>query len=208
MSRPSDPTPTKALRADAQRNRVRLLEVAEEVFAERGTGVSTEEIARMAGVGIGTVFRHFPTKEALLQAVFIDRLTRLGEQATALSNSEEPGPAFFSFFALVVDQGSSKNAFADALTAAGINAEAAASGVSSEFAGALMELLTQAQRAGAVRSDIGVTELKAVLVGASRAVEQVEDDPASRAQIIAILLDGLRPPVVPHSAMNPTTSPQ
>jgi AcrR family transcriptional regulator len=208
MSQTSDAAPTKTLRADAQRNRARLLEVAEEVFAERGTGVSTDEIARKAGVGIGTVFRHFPTKEALLEAVFIDRLTRLGEQATALSRNEEPGTAFFAFFALVVDQGSSKSAFADALTAAGINAEAAASGVSGEFAGALMNLLTQAQRAGAVRSDIGVTELKAVLVGASRAVEQVGDDPATRAQIIAILLDGLRPPVVPQSAANPAISPQ
>jgi AcrR family transcriptional regulator len=208
MSLASDPTPTKALRADAQRNRARLLEVAEEVFAERGTGVSTEEIARKAGVGIGTVFRHFPTKEALLEAVFIDRLTRLGEQATALSRNEEPGAAFFAFFTLVVDQGSSKSAFADALTAAGINAEAAASGVSGEFAGALMNLLIQAQRAGAVRPDIGVTELKAVLVGASRAVEQVGDDPAARAQIIAILLDGLRPPVAPQSEANQTTSPR
>jgi AcrR family transcriptional regulator len=206
MSQASDPAPTRALRADAQRNRARLLEVAEEAFAEHGTGVSTEEIARRAGVGVGTVFRHFPTKEALLQAVFIDRLTRLGEQATALSDSEQPGPAFFAFFALVVDQGSSKNAFADALTAAGINAEAAASGVSGEFAGALMELLTRAQRAGEVRSDIGVTELKAVLVGASRAVEQVGDDPTSRSQIIAILLDGLRPPVTPRPAVNPTAA--
>jgi AcrR family transcriptional regulator len=196
MSQASHPAPTRALRADAQRNRARLLVVAEEMFAERGTGVSTEEIARKAGVGIGTVFRHFPTKEALLEAVFIDRLTRLGEQATALSNSEQPGPAFFAFFALVVDQGSSKNAFADALTAAGINAQAAASDVAGEFGGALMGLLTGAQRAGAVRADIGVTELKAVLVGASRAVEQIGDDPTARARMIGILLDGLRAPVV------------
>jgi AcrR family transcriptional regulator len=210
MSQASDPGPgpAKALRADARRNRARLLEVAEEVFADRGTGVSTEEIARKAGVGIGTVFRHFPTKEALLEAVFIDRLTRLGEQASALARSEEPGPAFFAFFALVVDQGSSKNAFADALTAAGINAQAAASGVSGEFGGTLMGLLTRAQQAGAVRSDIGVTELKAVLVGASRAVEQVGDDPAARAGIIAILLDGLRPPVESPAVVRPGESPQ
>jgi AcrR family transcriptional regulator len=187
------------MRADARRNRARLLEVAEEVFAGRGPGVSTEEIARQAGVGIGTVFRHFPTKEALLEAVFIGRLTRLGEQATALSKSEEPGPAFFAFFTLVVDQGSSKHAFADALTAAGIDVRAVASGATGEFGGALMGLLTRAQRAGAVRLDIGVTELKAVLVGASRAVEDAGNDPATRARIIAILLDGLRPPAEPQN---------
>jgi AcrR family transcriptional regulator len=168
--------------------------VAEEVFTQRGTGVSTEEIARQAGVGIGTVFRHFPTKETLLEAVFIGRLTRLGEQAKALSDREAPGPAFFAFFTLLVDQGSSKDAFANALSAAGIDVQAAASGVSEEFSAVLMGLLTRAQQAGAVRPDIGVTELKAVLVGASRAVEHIGDDPAARAQIIAILLDGLRPP--------------
>jgi AcrR family transcriptional regulator len=199
MTKPIDPAPAKPLRADARRNRARVLEAAEEVFAERGTAVPTEEIARRAGVGIGTVFRHFATKEALLEAVFIGRLTRLGEQAKALSDDQEAGPAFFAFFTLVVDQASAKNAFADALTAAGVNVRAAASGVSGEFSGALIGLLHQAQQAGAVRSDIGVTELKAVLVGASRAVEDAGDDPAVRARIIAIMLDGLRPPIEPPS---------
>lgn len=174
------------------------------MFAERGTGVSTEEIARQAGVGVGTVFRHFPTKEALLEAVFIERLTRLGEQARALSASEEPGAAFFAFFTLVVDQASVKNAFADALATAGVNVWAAAARVSGEFGAALIGLLHTAQQAGAVRADIGTTELKAVLVGASRAVENAGDDPAIRARIIAIMLDGLRPPAEPHTA-GPTT---
>jgi AcrR family transcriptional regulator len=180
--------------------------VAERVFAERGTGASTEEIARQAGVGIGTVFRHFPTKEALLEAVFLERLTRLGEQATALAASQEPGPAFFAFFTLVVDQASAKNAFADALAAAGVNVQAAASGVSGEFGGVLMGLLSRAQQAGAVRPDIGVTELKAVLVGASRAVEHAGEDPATRARTIAILLDGLRPPAEPRTGGQTTRS--
>jgi AcrR family transcriptional regulator len=194
MTQPGDGAPARPLRADARRNRARLLEVAEQVFADRGIGASTEEIARQAGVGIGTVFRHFPTKEALLEAVFLGRLTRLGERAAALSDSEEPGPAFFAFVTLVVDQASSKNAFADALAAAGVNVQAAASDVSGEFAGAMTALLSNAQQAGVVRRDIGVDELKAVLVGASRAVEQGGNDPAARARILAIMLDGLRPP--------------
>jgi AcrR family transcriptional regulator len=204
VTQPGDPAPAKPPRADARRNRARLLEVAERVFAERGTGASTEEIARQAGVGIGTVFRHFPTKEALLEAVFIERLTRLGEQATALAASQQPGPAFFAFFTLVVDQASAKNAFADALAAAGVNVQAAALGVSGEFSGVLMGLLSRAQQAGAVRSDIGVTELKAVLVGASRAVEHAGEDPATRARTIAILLDGLRPPAEPQTGVQTT----
>ena len=193
MTGTGPPGPAKPLRADARRNRELLLRVAEEVFAERGAGASTEEVARRAGVGVGTVFRHFPTKESLLEAVFLGRLSRLGERATALAQSEEPGAAFFAFFTLVVDQGSTKNTFADALAAAGVDVQAATSGVVGEFGGALMGLLTRAQQAGAVRPDIGAAELKAVLVGASRAVEHVGDDPATRARTIAVLLDGLRP---------------
>jgi AcrR family transcriptional regulator len=194
MSQPAAGAPARLLRADARRNRARLLEAAEQVFADLGIGASTEEVARQAGVGIGTVFRHFPTKAALLEAVFVGRLTRLGERAAALSESEEPGPAFFTFVALVVDQAPAKNAFADALAAAGVNVQAVASGVSGEFAGAMTVLLSNAQQAGVVRPDIGVGELKAVLVGASRAVEQGGDDPATRARILAVMLDGLRPP--------------
>jgi AcrR family transcriptional regulator len=198
VSQPGDGTLARPLRADARRNRARLLEVAEQVFADRGIGASTEEIARQAGVGIGTVFRHFPTKEALLEAVFVGRLARLGERAAALSESEEPGPAFFAFFALVVDQASTKNAFADALAAAGVNVQAVTSGVSGEFGEAMTGLLNNAQQAGAVRPDIGVHELKAVLIGAARAVEQGGDDPAIRVRILAIMLDGLRPPAEPR----------
>jgi AcrR family transcriptional regulator len=194
MTQPDDDAPARHLRADARRNRARLLDAAEQVFAERGTGASTEEVARQAGVGIGTVFRHFPTKAALLEAVFVGRLTRLGERAAALTESEEPGPAFFTFVALVVDQAPAKNAFADALAAAGVNVQAVASGVSGEFAEAMTVLLSNAQQAGVVRPDIGVGELKAVLVGASRAVEQGGHDPATRARILAVMLDGLRPP--------------
>src|SRR3989442_539577 len=65
------------MRADARRNRARVLEAAEAVFAASGTAASTEEIARRAGVGIGTVFRHFPTKEALLEAILVDKLVAL-----------------------------------------------------------------------------------------------------------------------------------
>jgi AcrR family transcriptional regulator len=199
MTAPSTPAPAKPLRADAQRNRARLLEVAEQAFTERGTGVPTEEIARLAGVGVGTVFRHFPTKEALLEAVFIGRLTRLTERAKALADSEDPGPAFFAFFTLLVDHGSSKDAFANALTAAGVNVQAAASGLSVEFGEVLVGLLQRAQQAGGVRADIGARELKAVLVGASRAMEHIGADAAFRHRIIGILLDGLRPPAEPSA---------
>ncbi|MFC1411487.1 TetR/AcrR family transcriptional regulator [Streptacidiphilus sp. N1-12] len=190
----SGPGSAKPLRADARRNRARLLEAAEQVFAEKGIGASTEEIARQAGVGIGTVFRHFPTKEALLKAVFLGRLARLGEEAAALAESQEPGPAFFAFFTHAVDQSSAKSVLVDALEAAGVNVEAAVSEVAGQLDAVIGGLLANAQRVGAVRADIGADELKALLVGASRAVEQAGVDPGTRARTLAVLLDGLRPP--------------
>ena len=103
----------KGLRADARRNRARLLAVAEDVFATRGTSASTEDIAAAAGVGIGTLFRHFPTKEALLEAVFVERLRCLADDANRLANAPDAGQAFFVFFRSVLNQARGKSAIAD-----------------------------------------------------------------------------------------------
>jgi AcrR family transcriptional regulator len=187
----AEPSP-RPLRADARRNRARVLAAAEDVFAEQGTGASTEEIARRAGVGIGTVFRHFPTKEALLEAVFVGRLRRLAGEAGGLAGAADPGAAFFDFFHRVVAHAATKNAFADALAEAGVDVSSATSEVGEELRGALSVLLEQAQAAGAVRPDVGVPELTALLVGASRAVEQTTDA-GVRARTLRVLLDGLRP---------------
>src|SRR5437762_11835902 len=84
-----EPSPDD-LRADARRNRCRILEAAESVFAGKGMGASTDEVASAAGVGIGTVFRHFPTKAALLEALLVSKLRRLVDEAEALCSSEDP----------------------------------------------------------------------------------------------------------------------
>lgn len=181
------------LRADARRNRARLLEVAETVFAARGPGVSTEEIAREAGVGVGTLFRHFPTKEALLQAVYLGRLERLAEQAEALADSEDPGAAFFGYFSTVVDQAEVKNSFVDALVEAGVDVHTASSETGDRLRTAMAVLLGRAQQAGAVRADLQVPELVALLVGTSRAVEHVGGDHEVQHRLLTVVLDGLRP---------------
>ena len=181
----------RPLRADARRNRARVLDAAEEVFAAHGTGASTEEIARRAGVGIGTVFRHFPTKEALLEAVFVGRLHRLAEHAAGLADAADPGAAFFDFFQRVVDHAATKNAIADALAEAGVAIPSESSTVGLELQRALAVLLERAQATGAVRADVGVAELKALLVGASRAVE-LTPEPGVRSRTLRVMLDGLR----------------
>ena len=205
---PRGPGAAKPLRADARRNQARVLDAAEAVFAAKGTGASTEEIARQAGVGIGTVFRHFPTKQALLEAVFAGRLQRLADQVDALAAAEDPGAALFSFFTGVVDQAATKLALVDALAAAGLDVskQATASPVGQELLGAIGTLLTRAQRAGTVRDDIGIAELIALLVGTSRAVEQASWDPDVQARILAVIVDGLRPPT-PLTRGHPSSHP-
>src|SRR5689334_6744231 len=87
----------KPLRADARRNRARVLEAAGAVFAAEGVGAPTEAVAKRAGVGIGTVFRHFPTKEALLAAVLVERMRGLAEHARAAVAEDDAGAALFGF---------------------------------------------------------------------------------------------------------------
>jgi AcrR family transcriptional regulator len=183
-----------SLRADAVRNRARILEAAEQVLAAHGPGVSTEEIARAAGVGIGTLFRHFPTKEALLRGVFVARLRHLAEQAGRAATEDDPAGALTAFLRRTVDQAEAKNALAAMLTGAGGDAEDAAGEVREELFAALGALLDAAQRAGAVRPDLEVTDLVGLLAGASRAVEYAGADPAARERIVTVILDGLSGP--------------
>jgi AcrR family transcriptional regulator len=180
------------MRADARRNRERLLAAADLVFAEQGPAASTEEVARRAGVGIGTVFRHFPSKESLLEAVFVGRLRRLADEADKLSRAEEAGSAFFALLHTVVEQSDRKRAFADALSAAGVDVAAASAAAKHDLHRASEKLLARAQAAGAVRPDIGTDVLLAVVVGLARAANCTADR-AVRARALEVLMDGLRP---------------
>lgn len=183
-------------RADAQHNRARVLEAADAVFASDGISASTGEIARRAGVGIGTVFRHFPTKADLLEAVFVARIHRLAAEAGALAAAPDPGEAFFRFLRHWAEMSVTKNAFADALAGAGIDVKAKAQvqpQLGQELQAALGKLLDRAQQAGAVRPDVGVPELISLLVGTARAAEHA-DDPEVHARMLTVVFDGLRPP--------------
>ncbi len=183
---------TTSQRADARRNRARILETAEQVLVAKGTTVSTEEIARAAGVGIGTLFRHFPTKEALIQGVFEARLRRFADEARRMADDPDPGAALASFLRQAVEQGEVKNALAGLLTEAGIDVQAATGQVRQDLTAALGTLLSRAQEAGAVRRDLEVPELIGLLAGTSRAIEFATGD-AARQRILAVILDGLRP---------------
>jgi AcrR family transcriptional regulator len=180
-------------RADARRNRARLLEAAESVFARRGPSASTQEIARRAGVGDGTLFRHFPTKEALLEAVILLHSERLAAEADARIAEEDAAAAFFAFFAHAVAESATKNALIDLLERRAFDLEAADPALGAGLRQKIGTLLDRAQAVGAVRADIGPPEVFALLAGAGRALDQAGDDGEVRARTLGVILDGLRP---------------
>jgi AcrR family transcriptional regulator len=177
-------------RADAARNRARLLEVAYEVFAAEGLAVPIDEIARRAGVGAGTVYRHFPTKEALFRAIVADRLERFTERARTLAAGRGPGDALFAYFAALVEEGATDEGLVDALAGIGFDLATEAPDAEEQFMATLTELLAAAQRSGEVRADLDAFDMKTLLVGC-QAMQRYRADPASTARMLAIVRDGL-----------------
>ena len=180
-------------RADARANRARILDVAEEVFGKGGESASTEEVARLAGVGIATVFRHFPTKTALLEAVLARRFDRQREQAEALLNAADPGQAFLGFFRYLVADAPAKIGIAEALLDAGGDGGGEAAQASTELRRAFGALLQRAQQAGVIRDDVELPEVYALLVGVSRAAAREHPGEQMRARLLTIVFDGLAP---------------
>ena len=180
----------RPLRADAARNRARVLEVAYETMATEGLAVPIDEIARRAGVGAGTVYRHFPTKESLFGAVIQDRLQQMVTYGRDLLASSEPGDALFAYVKSMVTQGAADLSLAQAMAGYGIDINVVAPRRNRSFSVCSADLLAAAQRAGTARADITVPEAKALIVGA-QAMQGYNPDVAER--VTDVLLDGLRP---------------
>lgn len=182
----------RPLRADARRNRARVLAAAQEAFAAEGVVVPLDEIARRAGVGAGTVYRHFPTKEALFEAVVADRLEALAEDGRKALAEPDAGKAFYDFLAHVMTDADQKRDLADALTRAGVELQASTREAAAALSRQLALLLSRAQDAAAVRSDIDVVDLHAIVLGAL-AAERHRGDPSRPGRISALVTDALRP---------------
>ena len=184
---------TRPLRADARRNRARVLEAAEVVLARDGLSAPMRAIAQEAGVGLGTIYRHFPTQEALFQAIIADRTRRLIAEVGALREKVDPGSAFFEFLTRIVDSAREKKALSDVVAAAGIDPKAGLADIQREMRDTIETLLADAQRSGAVRRDLRLPELLALLGAASIAAEQGRWSPELQAGALALLFDGFRP---------------
>jgi AcrR family transcriptional regulator len=182
----------RPLRADAQRNRARVLEAAEAVLARDGLSASMRAIAEEAGVGLGTIYRQFPNQGALYQAIIVERMERLIAEARVLVAADDAGSAFFDFFTRVVVISTQKKALADILADAGIDPKAGMSHVGQDMRDAIEALLTRAQRAGAVRDDVEMPELLALLAGACLAAERNQWSTELRSRTLTFLFDGLR----------------
>jgi AcrR family transcriptional regulator len=196
MSPPEPAAPTsraRPLRADARRNRERVLEAAELVLSTEGVSVPIDEVARRAGVGVGTVYRQFPTKEALLEAILLRRLERLLEELHARASGADPGEAFFGFLEHLVGEAARKRDLADALARAGVEIDVVGSPPAQELQSAVAELLARAQRSGAVRSDVGMPELFGLVAGTCMAAERGIPGGCAPQRMLAIVCDGLRP---------------
>jgi AcrR family transcriptional regulator len=184
-------TGPKPLRSDARRNRERLLDVAREAFAADGLSVPLDEIARRAGVGPGTLYRHFPAKEDLFEAVLQDRMQSLADEAGALRDAQDPGAALLGFVDRLIAEAAFKRDLVDALASAGTQLSAGLADAGAQIRDGIRHLLARAQASGAIRADIGVDDLMTIIASMMFALRRRPGQPSDPRLAIAVLRDGL-----------------
>jgi AcrR family transcriptional regulator len=178
------------LRADARRNLERVLAAAGELFASEGDAVSMEAIAKRAGVGVGTIYRRFPTKAALGEAVVLDHLRQMYAQVAAAAQASAPGEAFFAALHCLVVGASTKMDLKEALAAAGVEFHVAGEPVFDEIRDFIGSLLLRAQDSGVIRADVTIDDVVGLVSGACMAGTQLEGP--SPLRLFALIADGLR----------------
>jgi AcrR family transcriptional regulator len=180
----------RPLRADALRNRARVLEAAETVFAAEGISVPIDVIAEKAGVGVGTVYRHFPNKEILFEAILIERFGELITDARGRLGSDDPGAAFYAFLDHVVETSTSKRDLIQALIGAGIDFSQTNIDLKLQLEDVMGELLRAAQAVGAVRADVSEALVMSLVGATCMAGDEAKGAPPC--EMLAIVCDGLR----------------
>jgi len=185
--------PARKPRADAARNRELLLAAAKEVFATVGPDVPLEEIARRADVGIGTFYRHFPTRAAIIEAVYRREVEQLAEAAPRFLNALPPAEALRAWMLGFLDYFAAKRLIAPALSAIVASSPDLYASSSARIREAIGLLVRRAQEAGAIRQDVDPADLLGALIGFA-SVKNTPDWQASARRLIEILMAGLRAP--------------
>jgi AcrR family transcriptional regulator len=196
--RPATDPGERGLRADARRNHASVLDAAKQLFAEQGLDAQMPDIAKAAGVGVGTVYRHFPTKDDLIEALVVERFERIAERGRgALDEAkEDPWEAFCEFMRFSVGLQANDRALSQVMTSRPEVMEAHA--VDSGTLECSERLLTLAQKAGALRKDAEVEDIPMIICGlghVTHAASAGKMAPGmSWERFLAIVLDGLRAP--------------
>jgi AcrR family transcriptional regulator len=184
----------KVQRADARRNRGRVLDAARDCFAESGLDAQMDEIAARAGVGVGTVYRHFPTKQALAEAIAADHFDRLAASAIAGLDNPDPWEGFARFLRSSAQAQAGDRALAEVM-AAEPEVMCDAANRRADLHEALAELVRRAQRAGKLRRDLVPADVPMLICGIGRATLAGSTGPTmSTRRYLEIMLDGLRAP--------------
>jgi AcrR family transcriptional regulator len=186
------------MRADAERNKKLIVQAAREVFATAGLAAPIDEIAQRAGVGTGTLYRHFPTKEALFEAVVIGRVEELVDEARSLLAANDPKTAFFQLLSQIVQHGDGHKDLMDALARQSFDLEKAVPGMLSEMWNAVALLLKRAQKVGTVRRDVKLPHVQALVTAACTAIDQQSEGPGLDQIVWKVITDGLRPNTATH----------
>ncbi|WP_350278562.1 TetR/AcrR family transcriptional regulator [Kribbella sp. HUAS MG21] len=185
-------TDRRKLRADATRNRQQLLDVATQLFASAESEPSMRAIANEAGVGIATLYRHFPTRESLVDAVYQDQVSRLTTGARELLAELDPPAALRRWMDLFGDWIATKNGMLDTLLAMIEAGEIAHAHTRTELLGAIDDILEAGRRSGQLRGDVPAEDIAASLIGIFT-VAGARGHEAMAARLLNLLMDGLRP---------------
>ncbi len=178
-------------RADAQRNRDRLIAVAKAAFTTGGAEISLDEVAKAAGVGVGTLYRHFPTRDDLIAAVYRTEVERLATAATRLAREQPPLEALREWMRLFVDYIAAKHLIAPVLNSTVEGASAIYAATGDQVKGAIRDLVDRAVASGELRPDIDPIDLLRALVGVAN-VAASPDWKASALRLVDILIAGSR----------------
>ena len=187
----SAPTHDKPLRKDAARNREKLLAAAVELFAERGTEGSLEEVAKRAGVGIGTLYRHFPTRDALVEAAYRNEVAQLRAAADELLSEQPADAALESWMARFVGYASAKRGMRDALHSIAGGGSDLFAETRGQVTEAVAVLLEAGAEAGTLRRDVEAEDVLRAM-GAIWMVADGDDFPEQALRVLGLVMDGLR----------------